>query len=323
LLLPLLALAGCPDSHGVHEDGGLPGDGGRCAGGGGGGLICVRSCGSDAGEPPICTSEGWACPLGTVDIFTCPPTCWGPPPAGCTCEGTEWVCEPTTCPPGINPWNPDDPANVCSPDGSTCNSGGGSECGGGMWCTCESGRWNCAVAEPDPVCWCGREPEVGDRCNEEGMMCGECCPTAGGTGWDAMTCVDGRWTTAACPEIVCPAVAVSCPVDTAEVLGRTCSIEGAQCGDQCCSNHIICESGVWVEGIDADCLTCNSYECGGGLCNDEQYCNAFCGPADGIDYDCQPEPEDCDDCSCLGLPPSVSCTMIDGHPHVRELGFCG
>jgi len=300
----------------------MPGDGGRCTGSSS--LICVSDCGSDFGAPAICSGTSWVCPPGTVDIFTCPPSCWGPPPAGCTCDGTEWVCPPTMCPPDVNPWNPDHPGNACSPEGATCNGGSSDECGGGLWCTCESGRWNCAVGEPDPVCWCGREPSEGDRCNDDGMTCGECCPTAGGTGWPAMQCVEGHWTSAACPEIVCPAVAVACPVDTSTVLGRPCAIEEASCGDQCCSNAIVCQGGGWVEGIDADCLTCNSYACGGGLCSDDQYCNSYCGPDDGIDYDCQPlPPTDCHECGCLDLPPGHTCTMIDGHPHVRELGFCG
>lgn len=155
-------------------------------------------------------------------------------------------------------------------------------------------------------------------------MCGECCPTAGGTGWPAMECVEGHWTGAACPEIVCPPIEeTSCPVDTSTLLGRSCASEDAACGDPCCSNAVRCEGGTWVPGPDADCLTCNSYACGSGLCNDEQYCRGYCGPADGIDYDCLTLPVGCSDCSCLDLPPSYTCTMIDGHPHVRELGFCG
>ncbi len=316
LLVPLL-LAGCPDSHG-RDDAGPHGDGGPCSGSSG--LICVASCGGDAGLPPICSGGAWVCPPGTVDIHSCPPTCWGPPPPGCTCRGTEWVCPPRECPADINPWDPDHPGNACTTEGATCRNGGDSPCGGFMSCTCEGGRWTCLVAEPDPVCWCGREPSEGDACSEEGAVCGECCPAPGG--WAAMACHDGAWTTATCPEIVCP-VDVSCPVETSTLLGRSCSVDGAACGDPCCSNAVRCEGGTWVHGPDADCITCNSHECGGGLCNEHQYCNAFCGPADGIDYDCQPLPDGCSDCSCLDLPPSHTCSMIDGHPHVRELGFCG
>lgn len=321
VLLPL-ALAGCPDSHGRFDDVG-PGADGGC--GGSSSLICVPDCRGDAGVPAICTEGRWACPPGTRDIFTCPPTCHGPPPSvGCTCAGTEWSCPPTTCPSGIDPWNPESPLNVCSPDGATCTSGGTDSCGAGMWCTCESGHWTCAIAEPDPVCWCGRQPSEGDRCNEEGASCGECCPTPGGTGWPAMTCEGGHWTAAACPAIECPSAPITCPADPAPLVGTACTSEGQSCGHSCCDGAVVCEGGVWRLGPIADCLWCPQYPCGSGACNIEtQYCHSTCGPTDGIEYLCEPIPAGCSSCDCIPLWDTQVCEMVDGHPVVRDLGFCG
>jgi hypothetical protein len=228
------------------------------------------------------------------------------------------------CPAGINPWNPSDPLSACSPEGSTCTSGSGDACGSFMSCTCEMGRWNCAVAEADPVCWCGRQPSEGDRCNEEGMSCGECCPTPGGTGWPAMQCSGGHWTAAACPATTCPPVMVpECPAATRALIGTACSFEGQDCGDPCCSSSITCSGGTWQVGPEADCFACLEYACGEGACRTDQTCTGRCGPADGVVYTCVDRDPSCDDCSCL--PPSslTTCEMIDGHPHVSEVGFCG
>ncbi len=322
LLFPLV-LAGCADSHGREGDAGPVGDGGAC--GTAPFLICVSACGSDAGVGPICTGGAWACPPGTRDLSTCPPTCRGAPPGpGCVCVGTSWSCPNTMCPPDINPWNPTDPHSACSPDGAMCSSGGTDVCGSAMSCRCESGHWNCAVAEPDPVCWCGRQPSAGDRCNMEGASCGECCPTPGGTGWPAMQCVSGHWTAATCPAIECAAVARECPADTAILLGTACpTTEGARCGDPCCSDSVTCFDGVWVRGPEADCALCSEYVCGAGHCRADQTCTSRCGPADGIEYFCAPQVSGCNACSCMP-PSSISrCEMIDGHPHVSEIGFCG
>ena len=325
VLVPL-ALSGCPDSHGrgPDDDAGLRADGGGCAGASG--LICVPDCRGDAGVPPICSGDRWTCPPGTRDIFTCPPTCFGPPPApGCTCSGTEWSCPPTTCPPGIDPWNPDAPGNACAPDGVSCSSGGTDSCGAGLWCQCSGGRWSCAFAEPDPVCWCGREPSEGDRCNEEGASCGECCPTPGGTGWPAMTCEGGHWAHAACPDVECPPVIAvgECPVDPEVLLGRDCSSTGLVCGHACCEGEIVCEGGVWVRGLIADCAVCPETECGEGTCRPDQYCHRRCGPDDGTEHVCQPSPEGCTSCDCIPLWGTQTCEMVDGHPVVRDLGLCG
>lgn len=225
----------------------------------------------------------------------------------------------------LDPWNPMDPRNACSVEGATCNSGSGDACGAAMFCTCTRGAWNCAVAEPDPVCWCGRQPAEGDRCAEEGASCGECCPTPGGTGWPAMQCVSGHWETSPCPAVECPMVEpiLECPVDTSTLLGRACAEEGAYCGDSCCSSSVECRAGLWVRGPEADCESCNEYACGEGACREDQYCGSRCGPADGIAFYCAPLGFDCHDCSCLVLDASQRCEMIDGHPHVSQLGFCG
>jgi hypothetical protein len=228
------------------------------------------------------------------------------------------------CPPGINPWNPSDPASACSPEGATCTSGSGDACGSFMSCTCEMGHWSCAVAEADPVCWCGRQPSEGDRCNTEGMSCGECCPTPGGTGWPAMQCMAGHWTAAACPAVVCPPIETpECPANTRPLIGTACTSEGQFCGDACCSDPITCTAGVWQMGPEADCFACLEYPCGDGACRTDQTCVSRCGPADGIEYVCAARDASCNDCSCIPITSAQRCEMIDGHPHVSETGFCG
>jgi|JI10StandDraft_1071094.scaffolds.fasta_scaffold180026_1 hypothetical protein len=320
LVLAPLVLSGCADSHNRFGDAG--GDGGLC--GPPSSLFCVSACGSDAGYPAVCTGGSWACPPGTRDITTCPPGCVGAPPMpGCVCRGTSWSCEGGVCPAGLNPWDPSDPLRRCTVEGATCSSGTGDACGGGLFCTCHSGLYDCAVAEPDPVCWCGRQPSEGDRCNEEGASCGECCPTPGGTGWPAMQCVEGHWTSAPCPAIECPVFEIECPVDTSTLLGRSCGAEGVTCGDSCCSSAVSCTGGTWVRGPEADCALCSEYACGEGHCRWDQACGSRCGPDDGIQFYCAPLNEGCSDCSCLILDASQRCEMIDGHPHISELGFCG
>lgn len=227
------------------------------------------------------------------------------------------------CPTDFNPWDPTDPRSACSTEGATCTSGSGDSCGSFMSCTCTSGHWNCAIAEADPVCWCGRQPSEGDRCNEEGMSCGECCPTPGGTGWPAMQCVGGHWTAAACPATLCPVIVPECPAETRVLVGSACAFEGQQCGDPCCSSSISCQGGTWQIGPEADCFACLEYACGGGACRTDQTCTARCGPADGIDYTCVDRDPACGDCSCIPLTSTERCEMIDGHPHVSEIGFCG
>ena len=226
------------------------------------------------------------------------------------------------CPPDINPWNPMDPHSLCAPEGRRCTSGGSDVCGSFMSCSCESGHWNCAVAEADPVCWCGRQPAPGDRCSMEGMACGECCPTAGGTGWPAMSCVGGHWAPSACPDIVCPPVeAPSCAVDTHALLGTSCTTTDAECGDPCCGNAVVCQGGTWQPGPEADCFACTSYACGDGLCRADQTCVSDCGPTGTPMPRCAPRDASCHDCSCITTAAGQQCQMIDGHPYVTSFCF--
>ncbi len=318
LFLVALALVGCAESHGLGGDAGPLDDGGSC--GPQPFIFCVSDCGGDAGYAPICSGGAWACPPGTRDASTCPPTCPGPAPEGCVCVGTEWRCD-GTCPPDLNPWDPTDPNNVCSVEGAECSSGSGDQCGGAMFCTCIGHLWQCAVAEPDPVCWCGREPSEGDRCVEEGAMCGECCPTPGGPGWAPMICAGGHWTAAACPP-GCPAPEPSpCPANTASVLGQACGPEGAFCGDACCDDAIVCQGGRWEPGPVADCTWCSAWACGDGNCHDGEYCHQGCGPTDGPEYFCEPA-AGCSSCDCLPNLDYQRCEMVDGHPLVIDVG-CG
>lgn len=227
------------------------------------------------------------------------------------------------CPSDINPWNPMDPHSQCTIEGATCTSGSSDACGSFMSCRCETGHWNCAVAEPDPVCWCGRQPAVGDRCSTDGMACGQCCPTPGGNGWPLMTCVAGHWQAAACTAD-CPAPPpFECPADTAPLVGASCWNEGAHCGDACCADSVTCTGGVWIRGPEADCFACTEYACGEGFCRADQTCRSQCGPTDGIEFLCDERDTTCNDCSCIPLTASQRCEMVDGHPHVSETGICG
>lgn len=317
----LLVVAGCSASHVTTGDAGPVGDA-SCTGGSL--LICVQFCASDAGAPPICVSGSWRCPPGTVDLSTCPPGCIGRPPSpDCVCEGTRWSCPDGRCPDGIDPWAT--PGTACGVEGAHCSGGGTDPCGSALECDCSGGHWSCLVAEPDPVCYCGREPSAGDRCNEEGAACGECCPTLGGTGWAAMTCVDGHWQPAACPELVCPPIAEDCPVDRASALGTACLVEHQLCGNPCCDSAFQCSGGVWVEGPFAACACdpSTAYACGAGTCERGQACSSHCGPADGIEHSCSPLPEGCTSCECVTVPAGYTCEVRDGHVFLSMSGFCG
>lgn len=240
------------------------------------------------------------------------------PGPDCRCESGAWICE-STCPAGINPWDPTTPANRCSVDGATCSSGSG-PCGSAMFCTCESGLWSCAVAEPDPVCWCGREAAEGDPCTEEGALCGECCPS-GTPSWPAMQCVAGSWRPAVCaPE--CPTVTPACPVETALAVGTFCGLDGQICGDPCCGTAITCTDGAWRPGPEAMCACTPGFICGPGECTSSQRCESYCGPDDGVLFRCVELPPACAECGCLPLEPWQSCAMIDGHIYV-DGAVCG
>jgi|GEM_PF-6296671 hypothetical protein len=176
-----------------------------------------------------------------------------------------------------------------------------------------------AAAEPDPVCWCGREPRAGDPCAEEGLGCGACCPTPEGPNWPYMVCSGGRWAPGGCPDVECPLL--PCPADTASVLGAPC-ITGQACGDSCCDTAIVCEEGRWAPGPVADCAACRSFPCGPGSCRDDQFCRVGCGPADGLEFTCE-DAGGCRDCSCVPVPPGATCEIVDGHPLVRGPLGCG
>lgn len=316
-----LSLAGCSTSHttDTDTDGGASCDAGPP-------LACVASCGSDVVTYGECVMGMRVCPSGTVDIRTCEPRCVGAPPSStCRCEGTTWVCD-DACPPGINPWDPTSPGSACEPEGRHCQSGGTDECSSFLSCDCEGGHWECLFAEPDPSCWCGRQPDEGSRCNEEGATCGECCPTPGGTGWPAMTCEDGHWQPAGCPEIECPPVVAECPVDRAAALGTLCAIEGTVCGNACCGRGFMCSGGRWIEGPDVDCIVCDesaTYECGPGTCERGQACTSQCGPDDGIVYSCtQLDPSCGESCDCAPAR-GLECRESDGHVYLSDGGFCG
>lgn len=290
-------------------------------------LYC-EVCGGDAGRDPICVGGSWACPLGSQLPGTCPPTCWGPPPsADCVCNlmasPAEWVCD-SECPSGIDPWNPENPANACSPEGRSCRSGGGSACGFFMGCDCEGGRWSCVVAEPDPACWCGREPELGSACNEEGALCGSCCPTPESPEpFGPFTCIDGHWSANDCPAIECPSIdPPACPA--VREIGTPCASEGQTCGDVCCSAQT-CVDGVWMPGPEADCLCdpTRSFACGSGSCTDGNACTSYCGPDDGLEHRCDPLPEGCTSCGCLDLEPGQLCEDRDGHVFSSGNELCG
>lgn len=314
-LAALVVLLGCANSHGRDTDAGSDdpdsGHGRTCLMPSR--VFCVESCVTDIYMTPECRDGVWECPDRTFDVALCPPGCGGPPPAGdCECGPSGWECVEPGCPDGIDPWDPSDPANVCSPEGRHCENVGG-ECGGAMFCECTSGRWECAVAEPDPACFCGREPTEGGPCVSEGEVCGACCPT---DGWEPMVCEGGRWAPAVCPDVDCEPVAGSCSVNPRDEIGERCDIEGQECGDECCGDSTVCRDGRWTLGRELLCFACFSFECGEGACHDPQYCLTGPGPDDGGVSVCSSLPPGCHDCSCIPLRGGYVCEMVDGHPHV-------
>ena len=321
-----LFLLGCAQVHGPGVDGGRgdggTGDGGVC--GFGADFYCADSCESDALVTPECVDGEWRCRAGLTDLRTCPPGCRGGSPGpGCVCVAGGWECS-RSCPDGINPWDPEDPASRCAPDGQTCTSGGPDACSSALSCSCEGGRWRCAIAEPDPVCWCGREPSDGDRCTEEGSRCGQCCPTGvGPTSWRAMDCVDGHWQPGLCDDGPCPSVVGECPVQTDRVIGTACTVETQICGNPCCGTAIECVGGVWRRGPEAGCACEPQPGCGPGSCTTGQYCRERCGPDDGPEYHCVDLADGCRDCSCTPVPVGFTCTVVGGRPFVSDGLMCG
>ncbi len=218
------------------------------------------------------------------------------------------------CSPDVNPFRP----TACSVEGERCGSTGGA-CGGGTDCTCTAGLWQCRVAEPDPACWCGREPTMGSPCNTEGMGCGACCPGPGE--WPALQCVGGRWAAAACPPVECPDH--GCPVDRPGAVGTSCPSPGTRCGNACCSSPIQCDPATrrWVALPEADCICSEpDFVCGEGSCTADRDCISECGPADGIIFSCHSAPDGCTGCGCY---PGQACEVRDGHVFVLPSGFCG
>lgn len=227
------------------------------------------------------------------------------------------------CPSGINPWAPPgDPANACSPEGRTCRSGGSSPCGGAMGCECVEGSWQCWVAEPDPVCWCGRTPSEGDPCNTEGDSCGEgCCTGIGG-----FRCVGGHWRGVDCDPTDCESEP-RCPA--MRPIGGGCSDEGLSCGDPCCVTPDICRGGRWEAGEGLMCLICpeegESFSCGGGDCPGGTACTMLelrCGTSGAATYVCTPLPAGCHDCGCVPAVEDRACEVVDGRVTLREISYC-
>ncbi len=230
------------------------------------------------------------------------------------------------CPDGIDPWNPMSPGSRCTTEGERCSSGGGSVCGAGMFCECRSGSWSCAVAEPDPACYCGREPEPGSPCNVEGDSCGACCPMPGENAWAPLTCSGGRWEPLGCPPIECPGDPAPCPADRPAAVGQPCDGSSRICGNPCCGEAITCSpDGVWVSGPDAACACApdSSFACGPGSCTSDRACVSFCGPTDGVEHRCDALPEGCSSCACAVVSPGQVCEERDGRVFLSVAGFCG
>jgi hypothetical protein len=219
------------------------------------------------------------------------------------------------CPPGIEPYTPMSPANRCTVEGARCTGGSDSVCGVGLFCECRAGFWSCAVAEPDPACYCGREPEPGSPCNVEGDTCGACCPTPCEPAWGPFQCSDGRWEPLDCPPVECPAP--SCPAVYRAALGTDCPIDGQLCGNVCCAS-IQCEAGVWRPGPDADCLCdpATTFTCGSGSCTVDRMCVEV-----GCETRCDALPAGCTSCACAIVPEGGTCRERDGHVYVT-VGDC-
>lgn len=151
-LVSLAALAlvfaglGCDASHMRGDDAGR-GDAAVTADAGCAGspaLICVSSCGSDAGLGPICEGGRYVCPRGTVDLSSCPPFCMGAPPGpDCLCEPPRWVCPPHG--PEVCPIDLEGSLGLpCWLEGQTC----GDPCCE-VTLSCEDGAW-----APGPIADC-------------------------------------------------------------------------------------------------------------------------------------------------------------------------
>lgn len=161
-------------------------------------------------------------------------------------------------------------------------------CGGVVEPSCEGGEWVCP--EPPRSCpFACSTPPPSPECS----------------------CAVSTWV---CPDL-------SCPAETAPLIGTACATAGAVCGNVCCSTGIECTEGRWRDMGGAACA-CADWPCGPGACRDDQYCRIGCGPDDGLAYTCEVLPA-CGACDCIAVPPGSTCEMVDGHPVVREPGLCG
>jgi hypothetical protein len=221
------------------------------------------------------------------------------------------------CPPGLEPYTPMAPANRCTVEGARCTGGSDSVCGAGLFCECRAGYWSCAVAEPDPACYCGREPDPGSPCTVEGDSCGACCPTPGTPSWGPFLCTGGRWEPLACPPIECPPLTGSCPAELGASLGLACGLEGQLCGNPCCES-IQCTGGVWGPGpaVGCACDPSSVFTCGAGSCTTDRACVEV-----GCETRCDALPEGCTSCACAVVPEGGSCRERDGHVYVT-VGDC-
>ncbi len=208
-----LCLVGCDASHQRGDDAGASdaatlvdgatGDGAVCTGSSS--LLCVFGCGGDAGVGAVCTGGRWQCPPGTVDIASCPPTCFGPPPGpSCRCIGTSWECAPPT-----DAWCPVDLmaglGTSCSLDEQLCGDpccDATLVCRGGTWV--EGPLADCLLCDSTQFFDCG------------GGACGhgqECQLTCGPTDGPIYRCV------------VIPSDCTNC--DCAVVApGESCTVRG-------------------------------------------------------------------------------------------------
>lgn len=241
-----------------------------------------------------------------------------------------------TCPSDLPVWNGN---TSCEHEGQNCSAGSPSVCGSAYSCNCHLGFWTCAIAEPDPACWCGRYPSLGSECNTEEQECpspASCDPSR-----PNLVCQSGHWIADPLNNELCAPPTV-CPADADLVLGDPCATEGTLCSRTLCCElptvpghelshaSLVCDGGVWVDArIEADCIPeipmCNVFLCGTGFCMTDEICVQSCGPADGPQFDCyRVSPLDCGGLwGSLGRPPASCTTDSEGHLRAVIESFCG
>jgi hypothetical protein len=179
-----------------------------------------------------------------------------------------------------------DSGSGCTTDFATCVQDFGHVCGDvAVVATCVDGEWSCPsgfTPESAAECWC-----------YGGVVGCECTPS----GWD-------------CPGIDAGSPdAGGCPSDWFAAEGTACSPEGMTCGsctDPCgFCNLLRCDGGVWshLEAFPPP-PPCTSFECGPDMRCDAvtTYCSHAVSDIGGEPdvYRCEPYPEGCTSCSCLG-----------------------